>query len=175
MSSVLGAPGEYQAWASWLDAYARGEDLPSTHLAPVDERMGPHMQERVLRRVTVAFETRARRWGETLTRHLGSATVGRPAELAASLVAARGRLRPLWILAADQRLPEPVRATMTEALTAMLRETQDGLERSARRRLGSTDLLLAVLRENNLLAVPSPSPRSTPSPPPGPPGRRVIL
>jgi hypothetical protein len=175
VSPVLGAPGAYEAWVGWLDAYARGEDLPAGHLQPVDERMGPHMQERLVRRIAAAFETRARRWGDTLTRHLGSATVRRPAELAAALVAARGRLRPLQILANDPRLPEAVRAGMTAAMTQMVHEAQDSLERSARRQLGSSEQLLAVLRQNTLVAVPPPVPSTTSQPPSSPPGRRVIL
>lgn len=175
MSPVLGAPGGYEAWASWLDAYALGEDLPSAHLPPVDERLGPHMQERLLRRVAAAFETRARRWGDTLTRHLSSATVRQPAELAAALVAARGRLRPLHSLAADLRLPEELRAEMAGELSRMLQESQDGLERSARRQLGSAEQLLAVLRSNSLLATPPAPQCSNPVRPACPPGRRVIL
>jgi hypothetical protein len=148
---VLGVPGEYAAWASWLDAFGRGEDLPDAHLAPVDERMGPHMTERLLRLLAAAFETRGKRWGDLLTRHLASETVRRPSELAAALVAARGRLRPLRRLAEDRRLPEQVRAELAKSLEQMTRTAQDSLEQSARRQAGGSEQILAVVRSNSLL------------------------
>lgn len=173
----LTAPGDYAVWASWLDAFGRGEDLPDTHLAPVDERMGPHMQERLLRRVAAAFECRAQRWSDTLTRHLASGAVGRPAELAAALVAARGRLRPLQRLAGDQRLPEAVRTSLAAALTQLLTSTQDSLERSARNNPATAQQLLAVVRANTLLAghAVAAGPAGPAGQVPPPVGRRVIL
>ncbi|OJY45944.1 hypothetical protein [Pseudonocardia sp. 73-21] len=172
--TALGAPGDYAVWASWLDAFGRGEDLPDIHLTPVDERMGPHMQERLLRRVVAAFEARAQRWSDTLGRHLASGAVGRPAELAAALVAARGRLRPLHRLAADPRLPDAVRTSLAGALAQLLNSTQDSLERSARDHPATAQQLLSIVRANTLLAghpVPSrPAGQALP-----PVGRRVIL
>lgn len=171
--TALGAPGPYAAWVSWLDAFAHGEDLPQAHLTTVDERMGPHMQERLLRHLAAAFEARARRWSDVLTRHLGSDTVRRPAELAAALVAARGRLRPLRRLADDGRLPEAVREELHRALGQMLSSAQESLERSARRGPGAGEQLVAVVRTNSLLApAPAPPPAAAP---PRSAGRRVIL
>ncbi len=169
---MLTVPGPYAAWASWLDAFAAGADLPSRHLTPVDEHLGPQMQERLLRRVAAAFEARARIWGDTLRRHLSAGVVREPAELGALLVAARGRLRPLRALAADTRLPPEVRTNLRDALEELLRSAQDNLEHSVRRRPHGAERLLAIVRENSLLAGPPP-PRAPVDPPPV--GRRVIL
>ena len=171
---MLGVPGQYAAWASWLDAFGRGEDLPDTHLTPIDERMGPHMMERMLRLLAAAFEARAKRWGDLLTRHLASETVRRPSELSAALVAARGRLRPLRRLADDRRLPEQVRAELAKSLVQMLSTAQDSLEQSARRQAGGSEQLLALVRTNSLLVAPPPA-ATTPIPSARPTVRRVIL
>ena len=153
---MVTAHGCYAAWASWLDAFAKGEDLPSQHLAPVDEHLGPQMQGRLLFRLKTAFETRAQTWGVTLRRHLAVGTVRQPAELGAMLVAARGRLQPLRALTADVRIPEQVRASMVDALREMLRSAQDSLENSVRHQAQGAETLLAVVRENSLLAALDP-------------------
>lgn len=175
---MVTAHGHYAAWASWLDAFAKGTDLPSQHLAPVDDDLGPHMQERLLLRLKTAFETRAQRWGETLRRHLAVGTVRQAAELGAVLAAARGRLQPLRALAADVRLPEQARTAMVDALREMVHSAQDSLENSVRRQPQDAERLLAVVRENSLLAALAPSTLpATPQPhqPLPPVGRRVIL
>ncbi|NKE58154.1 hypothetical protein FXN61_15500 [Lentzea sp. PSKA42] len=66
------APGPYTDWRAWLDAFAEGTDLPAEHLAPIDEQMGPHVQERLLRHVSDAFARRQRRWADAFQRDLGT-------------------------------------------------------------------------------------------------------
>ncbi|TCK22272.1 hypothetical protein [Pseudonocardia endophytica] len=169
------AHGPYAEWVSWLDAFARGEDLPSRHLTVVDEQLGPHMVGRLLDRLAAAFRARADRWTDTLRRHLDVGPLGTPTELAAILVAARGRLRPLTALAADPRLPEEVRTALSTALRDLTGQAQDSLEQAVRRRPGA-DRLIATVRENRLTAVPPPAPpMASPGAPPPPVGRRVIL
>lgn len=174
---MVGAHGDYAAWAAWLEAFAQGTDLPSRHLAVIDDHLGPHMQERLLLRLKAAFEERARAWSETLSRHLASALVRDVRELAAALVAARGRLQPLRLLTIDTRLPESVRDGMRDALAELLRSSQDSLENSVRRRPRDSERLLAVVRENALPAALHPPvlrrARAAAAPPP--PGRRIII
>lgn len=171
------AHGPYAEWVSWLDAFGRGEDLPSGHLIAVDERLGPQMVGRFLNRLEAAFRVRAERWGDTLRRHLDAAPLSSPTELAAILVAARGRLRPLAALAADPRLPEQVRTSLSTALRDMTEQAQDSLEQSVRRKSAGAETLIATVRENRLTAFPPTAPPSPGSPGALPPhaGRRVIL
>lgn len=170
------AHGPYAAWVSWLDAFGRGEDLPSGHLTVVDEQLGPQMVGRFLERLETAFRARAERWGDTLRRHLDVGPLGSPTELAAILVAARRRLRPLTALANDRRLPEQVRTSLSTALREMTEQAQDSLEQAVRRKPVGADRLIATVRENRLTTVPSPAPRpASPGAPPPPVGRRVIL
>ena len=169
-------PGSYASWVSWLDAFARGEDLPDQHLSAVNEQLGPHMQQRLLQRVAAAFEARARMWNETLSRHLAASVAGEPAELGALLVAARGRLQPLRALSTDHRLPAEVRQSLAEALSEMIRGSQENLEHSVRRAPQEAERLLAVARENSLAgALASPRMPAHRTQPPPPAGRRVIL
>lgn len=173
---MLTTPGPYAAWVSWLDAFARGEDLPNQHLSVVDEQLGPHMQQRLLRRVAAAFEARARMWNETLSRHLAASVAREPSELGALLVAARGRLQPLRELTTESRLPAEVRKSLSDALHEMIKGSQRNLEHSVRRAPQSAEQLLAVARENSLAGALT-SPRMPPhrTQPPPPAGRRVIL
>lgn len=173
---MLTTPGPYAAWASWLDAFARGEDLPDHHLPPVDEQLGPHMQQRLLQRVAAAFQARARIWNETLRRHLAASAARDPAELGALLVAARGRLQPLRELAASSRLPSEVRQSLHDALSEMISGAQQNLEHSVRRQPHDAERLLAIARENSLAGALKPPrmPAHRTQPPPAA-GRRVIL
>jgi hypothetical protein len=178
---VLTAHGPYRAWASWLEAFGRGEDLPNRHLVPLDEHLGVAMRERLLDRLAAAFRARADIWADMLRRHLAAGAIREPRELGATLVAARARLQPLRALAADLRLPEEVRTALTDALREMVAEAQRSLESSARREPRGAEELIAVIRENHLsaaLSVPihpaGPAAQGRPQPPP-PVGRRVIL
>lgn len=173
---MLTAPGPYAAWASWLDAFARGEDLPSHHLSPVDQQLGPHMQQRLLQRVAAAFQTRARMWNETLRRHLAASADRDPTEFGALLVAARGRLQPLRELSTNSRLPSEVRQSLHDALSEMVSGAQENLEHSARRAPHDAERLLAIARENSLAgALKSPRMPAHRTQPPPAAGRRVIL
>lgn len=166
--------GGYASWAGWLDAFARGEDRPTTGLVPVDESLGPAMSARLLNRIAAAFTRRTGLWSHTLDRRISAATrLGGLAELGATLVAARAGLRPLWALADSALLPAELRSELRRALTEMLEQSQRSLEDSARRELGGEELL-AVLREHRLTVAAPPVPPSTPVPARAP-GRRVIL
>lgn len=170
------AHGPYAEWVSWLDAFGRGEDLPSGHLIAVDEHLGPQMLGRLLNRLEAAFRVRAERWGDALRRHLDAGPLSSPTELAAILVAARGRLRPLTALAADPRLPGQVRTSLSTALRDMTEQAQDSLEQSVRRKPAGVETLIATVRENRLTAVSAIAPpAASPGAPPPPVGRRVIL
>ena len=176
---MLSAHGPYAAWASWLDAFARGEDLPLHHLVPIDDDLGAHMRGRLLVRLEAAFRARAGLWADALRRHLAAAPASAPGDLRPVLVAARNRLQPLRALAADPRLPDDLKAALADALRAMVAEAQESLENSARQERQCTAELLAVVRENHLLAaLTSPAPAVVPHPSgqvPFPAGRRVIL
>jgi hypothetical protein len=176
---VFSAHGPYAAWASWLEAFSRGEDLPDRHLAPVDEQLGVEMRGRLLVRLEAAFRARAQLWADVLRRQLDAGALRGLSEVATTLVAARNRLQPLRRLAADPRLPEEVRSALTDALRTMVNEAQESLEQSARRQPRGAEQLLALMRENNLpaaLTVPtSAGVALPPSAPASPPGRRVIF
>lgn len=159
--------GPYADWLDWLAAFERGEDRPAGHLVPVGEALGPDMAGRLLARVSGAFTARAARWSETLDRRIGSSRG--LTDLAATLVTARGGLRPLWALAESALLPEAMRVDMGRALTEMVATTQRTLEDSAGRRTDGAELL-AVLRQHRLS---TPVPVAPPARPPS--GRTVIL
>jgi hypothetical protein len=160
--------GPYAAWASWLTAFGRGEDLPATDLVPVDDTMGPDMQARVLQRVNAAFVARQDLWSKAFARDQDAFDLTH-LRLATTLVQARERLRPLVGLCRNDLLPESARAALTDALTDAVRSTQQRLADAVRR----DPALLTVVRDNDLTAV-----FSTPSRvdvPERPAGRSVIL
>ena len=176
---MLSAHGPYAAWASWLEAFSRGEDLPDRHLAAVDDQFGAQMRGRLLVRLEAAFRARAELWAAVLQRHLDAGPLRGPSELATTLVAARNRLQPLRRLSADPRLPEEVRSALADALRKMVNEAQESLERSARRQPHGAEQLIAAMRENNLPAAltapPSAPAAARPATPAPPVGRRVIF
>ncbi len=160
--------GPYAAWADWLTAFGRGEDLPDTHLVPVDDTMGPDMQARILQRINAAFVARQELWVLAFARDQDAFELTH-LRLATNLVQARERLRPLVRLCRNTLLPEPVRATLTDALTDAVRSTQRSLEDSVR----DTPVLLTVVRDNALTAaLVAPSRVDEPE---RPAGRSVIL
>jgi hypothetical protein len=166
---VRPAPGPYAAWASWLTAFGRGEDLPSTHLVPIGADMGPDMQARVLQRLNAAFVARQELWVKAFARDRDAFELTRMS-LATNMVQARARLRPLVELCRSQLLPEPVRSTLGQALGDALRSTQKSLEDSVR----GADVLLGILRDNDLTAVLV-APSRVDEPERRPTGRAVIL
>lgn len=166
-------PGPYAAWASWLTAYGRGEDLPTTHLVPIGDDMGPDMQARVLQRLNEAFIARQARWAKAFERDRDVFELT-PMRLAANLVQARTRLRPLVDLCRNELLPEPVRAVFTEALGQAVRSTQNSLEDSVRRLPHGADQLLTVIRDNAITAALT-APSRVDEPEQRPAGRGIIL
>lgn len=177
--TVFATPGPYAAWTSWLEAFGRGEDLPSAHLEPIDERMGPHMQQRLLVQVAQAFHERQRRWSEALRReqrHLATDPAGAVTAIAAMLRNARTLLRPLRELAEHPCFPAELRENLRTALEQTVRSAQRSLEDSARH---APLELQSAIRTNSLLPAltrPHPVAPTQKSVAPGPaPGRRVIL
>lgn len=160
--------GPYAAWASWLTAFGRGEDLPVTHLAPVGDAMGPDMQARVLQRVNAAFVARQELWAKAFARDRDAYDLTH-LRLAANLVLARERLRPLVRLCRNELLPEPARNALTDALTDAVRSTQKRLADAVR----NDPTLLTIVRDNDLVAVFSAPSRV--GEPERPTGRSVIL
>jgi hypothetical protein len=157
VGDVRPPPGPYAAWASWLTAYGRGEDLPTTHLVPIGDDMGPDMQARVMQRLNEAFIARQQLWVKAFDRDRDAFDLTR-LRLATNLVEARTRLRPLVDLCRNELLPEPVRAVFAEALGEAVRSTQNSLEDSVRRLPQGADELLTVIRDNALtVALTAPS------------------
>ncbi|WP_439657460.1 hypothetical protein ACSHWB_34410 [Lentzea sp. HUAS TT2] len=165
------APGPYADWRAWLDAFAEGTDLPAEHLAPINEQMGPHVQERLLRHISEAFARRQRRWADAFQRDLG-ALVGDPGRamhaLAAAMTSARTRLAPLRRLCTLPVMPPVLRDELASALDETVRSSQRSLEDSVRH---APLELQAVVRANRLTAAPPPPPAQGRQSP----GRRVII
>lgn len=169
---MLGVPGSYTNWVSWLEAFGRGEDRPSGHLPPLDAKMGPHMLERLLNQVHQAFHKRQQRWAEVLRRDLKSLSHNSPdAVIAVAVVlnSARKRLAPLWEFASHPAFPQDLREILRDGLTETVQSSQRSLEDTTRR---APFELQSAVRGNSML-VPYTSPKSSPSGPA--PGRRVIL
>jgi len=165
--------GPYAAWASWLDAFGRGEDLPTTHLPPISEEMGPDMQERLLRRINQAFVARQDWWVAAFVRDREQAEPT-PLGLATNLIDARARLRPLVALTRSELLSAPMRAVFGEALEKVVRDSQRNLENSVRRQTHNVDAMLTTVRENDLTrALTTPSTVDSPRNRPG--GRTIIV
>jgi hypothetical protein len=169
---VLGVPGSYTDWVSWLEAFGRGEDRPSGHLPVLDAKMGPHMLERLLNQVHQAFHKRQQRWGEVLRRDLKSLSHNSPdavITVAVVLNSARKRLAPLWEFVDHPAFPEDLHKILRDGLTETVKSSQRSLEDTTRR---APFELQAAVRSNSMLAPYKP-PR--PRPPGSAPGRRVIL
>lgn len=164
---------DYGAWSAWLDAFARGDDLPAGALAPVDDRLGPHVQERVVRRIQEAFEARQALWLATFQRRLSvTSPSDQVTELASAMIAARRRALPLRTLARSPLLPDDVRTALTDALTTMLRSTQQSIADSLRH---ARPEVQAAVRDNSLLRALTVEVAAPPPTPPARSGRRVIL
>jgi hypothetical protein len=172
---MLDVPGSYEAWARWLHAFGNGEDLPTDQLCPMDEQLGPQMQSRLLARLADAFHERQRRWNDALVRDL-AAHEGTPLSLSFAMAAAKARLAPLVGLADNPLLPRQLHTEIRDALGETVRSAQQSLEQSAARNPLAADRMVAVVRENSLVAALSGARKAQPDQlPAGQPGRRVIL
>ncbi len=169
-----GTPGPYAAWVSWLEAFGRGEDLPGTHLPPISEDMGPHMQERLLRHVSEAFHSRQRRWSAAVQRDRQLLLVD-PARAATALAVlmhnAKNVLGPLREFTEHPRFPPELRKSLRVALRDSVTSAQRSLEDSTREAPAE---LRAAVRTNSLVPALT-RPRAVTPKPGGAPGRRVIL
>lgn len=130
----VGRVGTYASWVSWLDAFRRGEEPSAAGLDPVDARLGPYVEARLLARVDTAVTDRVRQWRAALA----EAVMARPpvdaARVAELLRDADRRLQPLVRLAASPLLPAAVAATLGAALDGV-REGGRAAVDEARRRL----------------------------------------
>lgn len=166
-------PGPYAAWASWLAAFGRGEDLPITHLVPIGDEMGPDMQARLLRRLNEAFVARQDMWHGAFNRDQD--TMGMtPLSLGTNMIQARVRLRPLVDLVRNDLLPAPVRAALADALAKAVRSTQRSLLDSVRRLPHGADVLHATVMDNDLTAALT-APSRVDGPGDRPVGRTIIM
>lgn len=163
----------YAAWADWLAAFGRGVDLPATHLAAVSDDMGPDMQARVLYRLNEAFVARQELWVQAFVRDQ-DLLEPTPLALAANMIQARARLRPLVDLTRSELLPEPVRAALQDALGIAVRSSQENLLDSARRQSEGADVLVTIVGDNDLTAALT-APSRVDTPERGPVGRTVII
>ncbi len=174
-------PGQYQAWTSWLDAFARGEDLPMNHLRAIGSDLGPYMQERLVERLAEAFTARVGVWNRTVTDRLCSAQRRGMDGLAGTLVQLRGQVRPLIRLSESPLVPAELRAQLREAVTTLVESAQDSLERSARSDHRLASALLPVVKQNALTTVltervqPDRTDSLATRPADVAPGRRIIL
>jgi hypothetical protein len=163
----------YAAWADWLAAFGRGVDLPATHLVAVTDGMGPDMQTRVLRRLNEAFVARQELWVQAFLRDQ-EVLESTPLALATNMIQARVRLRPLVELTRNELFPEPVRAALREALVIAVRSSQENLLDAVRRQPHGMDVLLTIVRDNDLTAALT-APSRVDVPERGPAGRSVII
>lgn len=163
----------YAAWADWLAAFGRGVDLPATHLAAVSDDMGPDMQARVLYRLNEAFVARQELWVQAFVRDQ-DLLEPTPLALATNMIQARARLRPLVELTRSELLPEPVRAALQDALGIAVRASQESLVDSVLHQPQGMDVLLTVVRDNDLTAAFT-APSRVDTPKCGPLGRTVII
>jgi hypothetical protein len=166
-------PGPYAAWVSWLAAFGRGEDLPTSHLSPIEADLGPQMVERLARHVADAFHDRVRRWQDAFTRDQ-QLLLARPDQavtvLAIVLADARKRLGPLVAFTVHPGLPAELRTSLADALRETISSAQRSLEDSVR---DAPVVLRDAVRQNSL----EPALARPPAPAPAGParGRRVIL
>ncbi|MFD9736270.1 hypothetical protein [Umezawaea sp. NPDC059074] len=171
---MLGAPGPYAAWVSWLEAYGRGEDLPIGHLAPIDPRMGPEMFERLMAQVDKAFTARQRRWTEALgkdLRGLSGDPVNGVSAVAVVLNNARRRLGPLRAFTEHPAFTSEMQESLRDSLKKTVKSAQESLVKTTKY---APFELRAAVRDNDLLRA-LPSPPAVPLTQAPPQGRRVIL
>jgi hypothetical protein len=156
-----------------LDAFAVGETLPSSHLSVIDDGMGPHMQERLVAKTARAFEQRVRLWLDGLTRDLAAPPARTIGGLAATLVDARSRLRPILALTQSALLPSALCDELRAALGRDLDAVQKSLEKSVTPGSPNADQILAAIRANRLDAPLAAATHQSAERSPG--GRSVIL
>lgn len=131
----VGRVGTYASWVSWLDAFRRGEEPSAAGLDPVDARLGPYVEARLLARVDTAVTDRVRQWRAALA----EAVMARPpvdaARVAELLRDADRRLQPLVRLAASPLLPAAVTATLGAALDGVREGGRAAVDEAKRRLL----------------------------------------
>ncbi|SFW92117.1 hypothetical protein [Amycolatopsis australiensis] len=167
------APGPYAAWVRWLEAFGRGEDLPSAHLVAVGIELGPQMLERLSRHLAEAFHARQRRWSDALIRdqQMLLADPARAVTAIAVIMAdARKRLGPLVALTTHPALPADLKESLTAALQETVRSSQQSLEDSAR---DAPAELRNAIRQNSL--VPALARTAAARPSGGSPTRRRVI
>jgi hypothetical protein len=166
-------PNPYAAWVSWLNAFGSGEDRPSGHLTPVDERLGPDMLARLTAHVATAFHDRQRRWSAALARDQQLLRVD-PANAgtAIAVVLHNGRtlLAPLVAFTALPLFPAELQENLRTALEQTVRSAQQSLADSARE--APAELRNAIAANSLLPALTRPPTVGHTGPPPV---RRVIL
>lgn len=125
----------YGAWVSWLEAFRRGEDPPTTGLGPVRGGFGSYLEARLLERLSTAFAERVRQWQTAL----GDRIVARPPEgpvaATAMLQDAVARLEPLMRLADSPLVPRPLAGSMHAMLDAVRDGARTALDEAWRRGL----------------------------------------
>ena len=137
-------PGSYGAWVSWLEAFRQGEEPATDGLEPIDGRLAPFVEARLLDRLSAAVGERVRRWRAALADDVMAAPPGDEASVAVLLGDATRRLDPLERLAASPLLPAEVAA----AIRVALGEVRDGAREAlmdARRRMDEETLVLPVV------------------------------
>lgn len=139
------SPGSYAGWVSWLEAFRRGEEPDLEGLEPIDGRLAPFVEARLLDRLSAAVTERVRRWRATLAEDVMAAPPTDEAAVAVLLGDATRRLDPLERLAASPLLPTEVAAAMRVALVEVRDGAREALK-DARRRMDEETLELPVVR-----------------------------
>lgn len=160
--------GTYANWVGWLEAFRRGDDVPVDDLDPVDGRLGPYVEARLLDRLSAAVTERIRRWRSDLADDVIAAPPADEPAVTALLAEASRRLGPLERLASSPLLPAEVTTAIGAALAELRAGARDALEDARRRMVEETVELPVVDRpvgtvhglRPGIPSRPLPSPRA---------------
>ena len=143
-ASTSPGAGTYANWVGWLEAFRRGDDVPVDDLDPVDGRLGPYVEARLLDRLSAAVTERIRRWRAELADDVIAAPPSDGSAAAVLLAEASRRLGPLERLASSPLLPAEVTTAIGAALVELRAGARGALE-DARRRMVEETVELPVV------------------------------
>ena len=173
----ISAPAAYAEWLPLIELFRDGDDavLPAMQSGRIE--WTNVVAERWTTRMAEAFKVRL----ENVSRQLQTAmdqAGGDAFAVSKAMLAARRALSPLRVAAELPCLPEHVHNHFSGEVARFAAQTQESLERSAKKIRSDGGAMLKSIRDTTLTAIESPPANPEPpsdSSPPSARGRRVLL
>jgi hypothetical protein len=181
--NAQGPRAGYPEWAEYLERWGRGERPDDSGLSPLEQRdFAGDTWARLTNRLLEAMNQRLQAWQAALAKATDG-VISDEFGYGRALQQGRDGVRPVLALATDPRLPEDLRARLTDLIENHLRQTQTRLEDHLRQQRDRGDsarfveMRLRTLRDNALTAVITEAHTGAGPvavPPAGTPTRRII-